>query len=151
MSLFGKEIEYVEFYRNNSNFRLLEANLNWIVYRSEVSIHTTKQHPFLIPTVDLIFVEPAYFELSTYLSAIKVTRPDDSKSLDLAKSFDKGYEYLGKSEEVYKIESIERKFYIVASHLWIHEHSCQFRDSFIENFNYGDYLQTIVKNWIKLN
>lgn len=150
LDIFGKEIEYFEKYENKSNFAFEEANKNWVVYSSEVSSHTFESQPYLIPTVSLIFVGAMYVEMPNYFDGVKITKPNDERSLELAKKFDKGYEYLESSERVYKIESQNNSFYIVAANLWIHEHNCQYQESFIEKFNYSDYLHEKVRNWIKL-
>lgn len=150
MQLFGKEIQYVEKYENKSNFAFIEANRDWIIFRSQVSSHTTVSQPFLIPTVNLVLVGALYFEWTNYFGGIKITKPNDKKSLELAEKFDKGYEYLESAERVYKIESQTNSFYVVAAHLWIHEHNCQYQESFIEYFNYSNYLQEKVRNWIKI-
>lgn len=150
MDLFNKEIKYVETYENKSNFSLLEAKSDWLVYRSEVSSHTTKEQPNLIPTVDLVFIEAMYFELLNHFKGIKITKQNDFKSLELAKKYDKGFEYLESSERVLMIESQGSCLYVVAAHLWIHEHNFQCRNHFFEEFNYNSYLRNTVKSWIKL-
>lgn len=150
MELFNKEIKYVEKYQNESNFRFIEANEQWIIYRSEVSSHRTIHHPKLVPTVDLIFVGAMYFELISRFEKIIVSKPNDIKSLELAKKFDKGFEFLENDERVYKIESQDNSFYVVTAHLWIQEHNCQYQESFIDNFNYNNYLTKYVENWVKI-
>ncbi len=151
MELFGKEIKYVEKYESNSNFSFFEAGGNWFVYRSEVSSHTTIYHPQLEPTIDLIFIGAMYFELLSRFEKIMISKANDKKSLELAKKFDKGFKFLESDERVYKIESQGNVFYVVTAHLWIHEHNCQYRESFIKNYNSNNnYLKTYVKNWVKI-
>ena len=150
MELFGKEIKYLEKYQSESNFNFIEASRSWIVYRSTVSMHTSIHYPKLIPTVDLIFVGAMYFELPVQFHKVGISKPNDEKSFELAKKFDKGFDFLESAERVYKIESQDYSFYVVAAHLWIHEHNCQYRESFIDNFNYNDYLAKYVENWIKI-
>lgn len=150
MKLFDKEIKYVEKYQSESSFSILEAQGDWIVYRSEVSSHTTIFHPKLVSTVDLIFVGAMYFELLSRFQKVEISKPNDDKSLELAKNFDKGFEFLESSERVYRIKSQKNSFYVVAAHLWIHEHNCQYREPFFGNFNYNDYLTKYVGNWIKI-
>ncbi|MDQ3749394.1 MAG: hypothetical protein M3367_10350 [Acidobacteriota bacterium] len=150
MELFDKEIKYVEKYESESNFNFVEASGQWIVYRSEVSSHTTIYHPKLIPTIDLIFVGAIYFELLSRFRKIEISKPNNNKSLELAKKFDKGFEFLESDERVYKIESQNNSFYVVTAHLWIHEHNCQYRESFIDNFNYNNYLKKYVNSWVKI-
>ena len=151
MHLFGKEIKYVEKYQSDSNLQFLEADPAWIVYRSEVSSHTTISQPMLIPTVDLIFVGAMYFELLPRFERLAISKAKDEKSLQLAEKFDKGFEFLESDERVYMIESQNNSFYVVTAHLWIHEHNCQHpTKSFIKNFNYDSYLKQYVKNWVKI-
>ena len=145
MELFGKEIKHVENYVSESNFNFIEASGTWIVYRSEVSSHTTISSPALIPTVDLIFVGPMYFELLSCFKKVKISKGNNEKSFELAKKFDKGFDFLETDERVYKIESQNNSFYIVAANLWIHEHNCQYYESFIDNFNYESYLKITLR------
>ena len=151
MELFGKEIKYVEKYESDSSFRFIEANEIWIVYQSEVSSHRTDLQPTLISTVDLIFVGAMYFELLSRFENVIISKAKDDKSLELARKFDNGFDFLESDERVYKIESQNNLFYVVAAHLWIHEHNCQYpTKSFIENFNFDEYLKRYVKNWVKI-
>lgn len=151
MELFGKEINYVEKYENDSGFKFREANETWIVYQSEVSSHTTIYNPVLIPTVDIIFVGTMYIELLSQFKKITISKANDKKSFELAKKFDNGFDFLQSDERVYKIESQNDSFYVVTAHLWIHEHYCQYpTDSFIKNFNNDEYLKKYVKNWVKI-
>lgn len=150
MDLFSERINYIKTYNNDSGFYFLEANENWMVYRSEVSSHTTVSNPYLIPTVDIVFVGILYFELLSHFDGIEISKPNDEKSLELARKFDKGFEFLQSDERVLKIKSKNNFFYIVTAHLWIHEHNCQYRKSFIENFNYESYPNEYIKNWIKI-
>lgn len=84
MNKFGKEIEYVEKYKSDSRFNFLEADRTQIVYRSEVSSHTTDSHPFLVPAIGIILVGAMYFELLTHFNKLSISKPNDKKSLELA-------------------------------------------------------------------
>ena len=68
-------------------------------FQATLTIH----YPKLVSTIDLIFVGAMYFELVSRFEQIKISRPNDEKSFELAKNFDKGFEFLESDERVYKI------------------------------------------------
>lgn len=140
-----REIFYIDKYENSSRFRFWDACGEHIVFKSEVSSHTFEDQPFLIPTVDFVLIGIMYFEFVPEFDEITIEKAEDEKSFELARKFDKGFEFLESNERVYKIESKNNTSYLVTAGIWIYEHNCQNYESFIEKDNYFDKVAKTLK------
>ncbi len=140
-----KKIFYLDRYENTSRFRFWEARGEHIIYKSEVSRHTTEKFPVLKPTVDVVFVGTMFFEFVPTFEEFNIFKAKDEKSFALAKTFDKGFEFLENDERVYMIQSINCNAYLVTAGIWIYEHNCQNYESFFEKNNYFDKVAKTIK------
>ncbi len=157
MNSFSKEISYVEKYEINSWVRILEANQDWIVYRSYPSNHTFEGQPKVLPRVDLILLGVKYIELKTdFYNGFSISKPKNEKSLEIAKKFDNFSNEKEDELRVYEIKSKEGNFYVLTANLWIHVHKEKTGELPLKHLitpdleTYNNYLDIFIKDWIKI-
>jgi hypothetical protein len=109
---------------------------------------------FLGPSVDLIFLGFAYFELPSELNGFRVSKPRDQQALEFVRAMPRQYrEKSGEElcERVYAVESNGKRFHVFAAKCWAFEYSEPQRRSALGALNdlskRDEYLERYVRAW----
>ena len=120
------EPTFLSEYRKERAFVLFDATSlyrnGYLLFRSMGAMSVMPGEPCPRPSIDLIFLGTKYIELPTEILGVRIYKPRDSKTKELSELFDTNF-FSGPDERVYVIESEGRRYHVVASNFWIHEHN----------------------------
>ena len=140
-------------YSSEKRFVLYEAGV-YTELCSDMVVFRALGGMFAGPSVDLIFLGFAYFELPSELNGFRVSKPRDQQALEFIRAMPHQYrEKPGEElcERVYAVESEGKRFHVFGAKCWVFEYSQPQRSSALSALNdlsnRDAYLERYVKHW----